>query len=461
VTVSRLHSKTRELGGESVPRLLIRYSIPTTLGFAAFSIYNIIDRAFIGKFAGSDALAGISITFPLFMVCIAIGMLIGIGGGTLTSLRLGEGRYDQAERILGTVLASFVVSGLVLTALGQIFLDPLLRLFGAGPAIIPFSRAYMRILMSVITVDFIAMGTNGMIRAEGNPAISMAILGTGAVLNVGLDYLFVVRWGWGVEGAALATALAKTVSAVLIFRHFIFGRTRVLTLRLRNLTIDPALARAMLYIGASPFTLQFVYSVFVVLTNRFLLRYGGDTAIGAMGIIHSLLIFLMMPIIGLNQGSQPIIGFNYGAENFDRVLAALKACLSYAGFIGLAGLALVEFFPLDLASIFTPDPVLRATAARGMRLMLAMIPLGMFQVVIANYFQATGRPLVSISLNLLRMIIFYLPLLYLLSALRGLDGVWMTTPGADILTFSVAAAILFREFARVRALIPAAPRDLL
>jgi len=450
MTSERIEKKARELGGHSIFRLLFRYSLPTTIGFFVFSIYNIVDRMFIGRYGGSAALAGVSITFPLFMIVIAIGMLIGVGGGTLTSLRLGEKKYEQAEKILGNVIALFLLLGLGLTLAGQAFLDPLLLLFGASPDTLPYAHAYMRILMSVIVFDFLAMGTNGMLQAEGNPVISMLILSSGAVINVGMDYVLIVRAGLGVEGAALATGISKLISAGWMLLHFTKGPRRVLTLRGRNLRIHPALTRSMFYIGLSPFTLQFINSFFITFTNRFLLRYGGDVAVGAMGIIHSIIMLLMMPVIGLTRGGQPIIGFNYGARNWERVRQALRTCLIGAVLVGLTGLALTQIFSLPLAGIFTRDPVLLNTAARGMRLMLLMFPVGAFQIIVANYFQTTGRPLASISLHLLRMVLIYLPLLVVFSRRWGLDGVWLTMPASDLLAGLIGVIVILCEDRRLR-----------
>lgn len=447
----RIQRKARELGGHNIYRLLWRYSVPTTVGFFVFSIYNIVDRMFIGRFGGTEALTGVSITFPLFMIAIAIGMLVGVGGGALTSLRLGEKRYTQAEQILGNVFVLFLIGGVVLTVLGQIFLDPLLTFFGASETVLPHARAYMRILMWVITLDFLAMGLNGMLQAEGNPAIAMLILSSGAVLNAGCDYILIARLGMGVRGAALATAISKAFSAGWILLHFIKGPRRVLTLRRENFRIHPALTRSMLYIGLSPFTMQFINSFFITITNRFLLRTGGDVAIGAMGIVHSIIMLMMMPVIGLTRGGQPIIGFNYGARNFARVLQALKASLLVALLIGLAGAGLVQGFAPLLARIFTRDPALIATASNGMRLMLLMFPFGAFQVISANYFQTTARPLLSIGFHLLRMVVLYFPVMFIFSSRWGLNGVWLTPPACDFMAGLVAVFIMFREARRLSA----------
>ncbi|MFH1039552.1 MAG: MATE family efflux transporter [PVC group bacterium] len=447
----RIERKARELGGHGIYRLLFRYSVPTTVGFFVFSIYNTVDRMFIGRYGGSDALAGVSVTFPIFMIAIAIGMLIGVGGGALTSLRLGQKKYASAEQILGNVFALFLTAGCVLTVLGQVFLDPLLTFFGASGTVIPYARVYMRVLMSVITLDFMAMGLNAMIQAEGNPALSMVILSAGAVINAACDYVLIVRLGMGVRGAALATAFAKLISAVWILLHFTRGPRRVLTLRLRNLRFHPALTRSLLYIGLSPFTMQFINSFFITVTNRFLLKSGGDVAIGALGIIHSIVMLMMMPIIGLTRGAQPIIGFNYGARNYARVLKALKASLLLAALIGLAGAVLVQFFSPLLVRIFTRDPALIETAVTGMRLMLLLFPFGAFQMICANYFQTTARPLLSIGLHLLRLVVLYLPLIVIFSSRWGLPGIWLTTPVCDLLSGLASGALIVREARKLRA----------
>ncbi len=449
--MEKIHQKSREFGEENIYRLLLRYSIPATVGFAAFTLYNIIDRIFIGHALGPLALSGLTVTFPLFMICVAIGVLVGIGGGTLISLRLGEGRYQEAENIFGNVVALFVIGGVVMGALGLIFLKPMLIFFGATEATLPFAAEYMGLLLWFLPADFLAMGTNNSLRAEGNPRISMYTLIAGALLNIVLDYIFIFPLGMGIFGAALATGISKVVSATWIMLHFRMGRHRSLTLHARNLRLKWTLIRPMVVIGLSPFIIQLVASTVVIALNRQLLRYSGEVAVGAMGAMFSIMTLLNMPVWGLVQGSQPVIGFNYGALNSARVHKALCACLLFAVLIGTAGVIVCQAMPRFLIGLFGKnDPEFLQIGTHGIRLFLCMLPLANFNIIGIQFFQATGRPKYSITLNVIKNLGCLLPALFLLPRVLGLDGVWLAYPFCDLgASFFVGFALL-RESRRLK-----------
>ncbi len=447
----RLARNTKEMGGHRMVPLLIRYSIPTTIGTAAFTAYNVVDRIFIGRAVGANAIAGISITFPLFMICIAIGMMIGIGSGTMVSIRLGEGRVREAERILGNAVALFTILSLLLLTLGELLLTPMLNAFGASPETLPYATTYMRILLLFLPLDFLAMGMNGLLRAEGSPRISMTILLAGAMLNILLDWIFIFPLGLGVAGAALATGLSKLFSATWIILHFTVGKRRALTLRLNNLRLSVATVLSILHIGLSPFTMQFVQSAAVIFLNRSLLHYGGDTAVGAMGIIFAVQMFLLMPVMGLIHASSPILGFNYGARKFERVREALVAALGYAFLVTLAGTALIQLFPSFIVGLFNRDnaELIGATLV-GMRIFTLSAPLAAAQMMGAHYFQATGRPHLSISLHLLRQVGCYLVFLFILPRFFGLTGVWAAMPSTDLIASLTTAVFILFELRRMK-----------
>ncbi|NCD32206.1 MAG: MATE family efflux transporter [Spartobacteria bacterium] len=459
---SNLTRKTDAMGTHGIWMLLLRFSIPTTIGTAAFTIYNIVDRIVIGRSSGMDAIAGISITFPLFMVCIAIGMMIGIGGCTRTSLRLGEGRHEDAERILGNVVALFVLCGLTMSVLGLIFLEPMMRLFGASDVTMPYARVYMRILLCFVATDFIAMGMNGMLRAEGSTTISMLTLVLGSLLNVVLDYLFIMVFDMGVAGAAWATGISKTASAAWILWHFCYSPRRSLTLHLKNMRIHREVTLSILQIGISPFILQFMSSVMAVLMNRTLLAYGGDDAVGAMGVIFGLFMLLMMPAMGLMQGGQPIIGYNYGARQFDRVKQALNASLTLAVAISLLGSCFFQIFPAFFITLFAKGNAhVIALASHGLRLFTMLFPLAAAQMIISNYFLASGRPKISILLNLMRQVLFFMTFLFVLPRLFGLTGIWLVAPASDVCALVVALYMMRREYHRLGAIQSDDPRKVI
>ncbi|MFO7936584.1 MAG: MATE family efflux transporter [Kiritimatiellia bacterium] len=444
--MEKIHQKSEEFDKENIYRLLIRYSLPATVGVAAFTVYNIIDRIFIGHAIGPLALSGLTVTFPLFMVCIAIGMLFGIGGGTLISLRLGERKYTEAENILGNVFAMFIIGGIAVGILGLIFLEPILLFFGATETTLPYAASYMGLLLWFLPADFLAMGTNSSLRAEGNPRISMCILIVGALLNIILDYIFIFPLNMGIFGAALATGLSKMMSAAWIITHFRIGKHRALTLHIKNLKPRLHLIQPMLAIGLSPFLIQLIASLSVALLNKQLLHYSGEVAIGAMGAVFSIMTLLNMPVWGLVQGSQPVIGFNYGAGNYKRVYHALRACLLYAGGIGLAGLLICQSFPVFLIGLFgRSDPQFIEIGSHGMRLFLCVLPIMNLNMIGIQFFQATGRPRYSIALNILKNICCLIPALFLLPKLIGLDGVWLAYPCCDLGAFIFVGAALLRE----------------
>ncbi len=449
--MTKIHQRSEEFDKESIYRLLLRYSLPATIGSAAFTLYNIIDRIFIGHAMGPLALSGLTVTFPLFMICIAIGILFGIGGGTLISLRLGERKYEEAENILGNVVAMFMIGGVVMGLLGLAFLKPMLLFFGATETTLPYSTAYMGLLLWFLPMDFLAMGTNNILRAEGNPRISMYILIIGALLNIVLDYIFIFPLRMGIFGAALATGISKTVSATWVMLHFRIGKHRSLTLHFKNLRLRWNLIRPTIAIGLSPFIIQLVASTVVVALNRQLLHYSGEVAIGAMGAVYSIMTLLNMPIWGLVQGSQPIIGFNYGAKNFARVHQTLCACLLYAGGIGVVGVIICQAAPRFLIGLFGKEsPEFIEIGSHGMRLLLSMLPLANLNTVGIQYFQSTGRPKHSISLNIMKNLFILIPSLYLLPRLLGLNGVWLSYPCCDLGAAFVIIAVLLRESRQLR-----------
>lgn len=448
---TRLKEKTTELSGTHIPVLLLKYSIPAAIGNTVFTLYNIVDRIFIGQAIGTDAIAGIGVTFPIFMVCIAIGMLIGIGGGTLASLRLGEQKPEEAENILGNVVCLFIICGTVLGTIGMIFLRPLLEFFGADSNIMPYSFSYMSILLWFIPFDFIAMGTNNMLRAEGNPKISMYNLMIGAGANVVLDYIFIFPMKMGVEGAALATGLAKGISTAWIIYHFTLGKHRALTLQLKYFRLKAKLIIPLIKIGISPFSLQFINCIIVALLNRRLIEYGGSTAVGAMAVIFSIQMLIMMPTIGVIQGAQPIYGYNYGARQFDRVKYTLFCAIIIAIVPSLLSLALIQMFPGILIGLFnSSDHNLMQVGSHGIRIFMMLIPMAVFQVVGAHFFQATGRPQYSIFLNAFRQIICFIPLLYILPEFLGINGIWATAPAADVIAAIVTGVFLMFEIPRLK-----------
>ncbi len=433
----------KRLESERISRLLWEFSIPAIIGSLVFALYNIVDRMFIGKGIGAYAMTGLSITFPIFTLYIAIGMLIGQGGGSIVSIRLGEGRRDMAERALGNTVTLFTISSILLMILGRVFLDDLLILFGATENTLTYARDYMSVINSLVFFNFMAMGMNNLIRSEGNSKIAMVYMVSGALINIVLDPILIFSLDMGIRGAALATAFANVVTALAILYHFTRSRRSHIKLRSKNLILDRKTVWEIVAIGVSPFSLQVTTSLAAVMCNKTLLTYGGDMAVGAMGIINSIYMFLSMTISGIRAGSQPIIGYNYGAKRYDRVTETLK--LSIAGAVALGALLTLgvfinaEFF----INLFNDgNREILAIGSRGIKIYLALASLNAFYIIGANYFQSIEEAIKSVVLNLLRQVGIFIPLLLILPRYFGIDGVWYIFPVSDLFIFLITGYFL-------------------
>jgi putative MATE family efflux protein len=420
------------MGEGSIPRLLLKFSIPAVVGMLVNALYNVVDRIFIGLGVGPLGIAGATVGFPVMIVQMAFGMLIGMGATALVSIRLGEKRREEAEHILGNALSLLVLIALLLTAAGLVWLRPLLELFGASPAILAQGHAYLSVILAGSVFGSIGFGMNGFIRAEGNPRMAMLTMLIGAVLNTLLDPLFIFVFRMGVRGAAIATVISQAVSAAWVLGYFLGGRS-LLKLRLPNLRIRWQTTARIVAIGFAPFAMQLAASVLNALLTRQLQRYGGDLAIAAMGIFFSLNMLILMPIFGINQGAQPLIGYNYGARRFDRVKQTLRLAIAAATVVVLAGFAVVELFPGALIGLFSRDsPELTAIAVTAIRICLAALPIVGFQIVAASYFQAVGKPRESMLLMLSRQVLLLIPAILILPRFLGLRGIYYAVPLADL-----------------------------
>lgn len=437
-------NRSQQLGEENVGKLLLKFSIPAVIGMLVNGLYNIVDRIFVGRGVGSLALSGIAISFPITLAIMAFVMLIGIGATSVISIRLGQQKRDEAERIVGNAFVLLVGITLLITFLGYLFMDPLLVGLGASSEVLPFARDYIRIILIGAVFQSIGFGMNNFIRAEGNPKIAMVTMILGAVLNTILNPIFIFGLHLGVGGSALATVISQFVTSIWVLYYFL-GDRALLKLRLRNFKLEWILVKDILAIGISPFSMQLVGSFVTVFLNKSLARYGGDIPIAAMGIITSIAMLIFMTIFGIGQGAQPILGYNYGARNYDRVKQTLKLSVFAATGVMTLGFLLVELFPVALMSLFSTDPELIRVGANGMRLYLMMLPIIGFQVTVVGYFQATGKPRKSLFLSLSRQLLFLVPMLWILPRLLGLTGVWLAAPVSDLASAALTAVWLYND----------------
>ncbi|SHE69372.1 MATE family efflux transporter [Alkalibacter saccharofermentans] len=434
-----------QLGEAKVSKLLIKFSVPAIIGMLVNAIYNLVDRIYIGNGVGSLGIGATTVGFPVMLIAMAFSMLIGFGANSIISIRLGEQKKEAAEKVLGNAFVLFIGVALSITVLGLAFLEPMLRFFGASEAIMPYAKDYMTIILAGNIFQSLSFGMNNFIRAEGNPQIAMKTMLIGAGINIVLDPIFIFTFGWGMKGAAFATVLSQAVSMVWVLYYF-FGGKSLLKIHKSNMRLEMKTIKLIATLGFAPFAMQIASSLQNMVLNQSLLEYGGDVAISGMGITISVITLILMPMFGINQGVQPIIGYNYGARKYDRVKEALKLGIMAAVGIATFGFVATRLFPEQLVSIFNrSDAELIAIGKLQMKISLSMLPLIGFQVVGSNYFQAVGKPKHASFLSLSRQFFFLIPALLIIPRFFGLKGVYASMPLADLLASMVTAVFLIRE----------------
>lgn len=464
--MAELKSAATELGTERIRKLLVQYAVPAVIAMTASSLYNMVDSIFIGHGVGPLAISGLALTFPLMNLAAAFGSLVGVGAATLVSMRLGQRDYDTARAVLGNVVVLNTIIGLGFGALALAFLDPILYFFGASDATIGYAREYMTIILAGNVVTHMYLGLNSVLRASGHPRKSMYATINTVVINTLLDPIFIFGFGWGIRGAAIATILAQIVSLLWQFR-ILSDRSELLHFRRGIYRLKGRIVRDMLAIGMSPFLMNLAACFIVILINKGLKQYGGDLMIGAYGIVNRLGFFFVMIVMGVNQGMQPIAGYNFGARQYERVLRVLKLTIIGATGVTTAGFLIGELLPRLAVSLFTKDEELIRLAATGMRLAFVFFPIIGFQMVATNFFQSIGMAGKAIFLSLSRQLLFLLPGLLLLPRLlerytgwNGGWGVWCALPFSDLLAATVAFFMLTFQLRRFRAMMAAqTPND--
>lgn len=437
-------SKSNEMITESTGKLLFKFSLPAIIGLLVNALYTIIDSIFVGKGVGEVALAGVTVTIPIITIYMAFIMLVGMGATSLISIKLGENKTDEAERIMGNAFVLFVIMGITLTVFGLIFLEPILINFGASPDILKFSVDYTRIILLGSTFLALGLGMNNFIRAEGNPKVAMNTMLIGAVTNIVLDYVFIFVFHWGIKGAALATVLSYAVNTVWVMHHFLAGNS-TLKFKKENFKLNPTFVKSILVVGFPTFVLQVTQSIQQVILNKSLGLYGGDIALAVIGIIMSITMFLVMPAMGIAQGAQPIVGFNHGAKRYDRVKEVLTYSIISATAIVTVGFLVSKIWPVQLISLFNTNPELIEMGVHGMDIFFKFLPLVGMQMISASYFQAVGKPNQATILSLSRQVIIFIPLLVILPHFFGLEGIWWSAPLSDLGAFVLTGVWLWVE----------------
>ncbi len=433
------------LGSKSISRLLVQYSVPAIIASVATSLYNIIDSIFIGRGVGPMAIAGLAITFPMMNLVVAFCTLIAAGGATITSIFMGQKNIPRATDVVNNVMVLCLINSAVFGGLSLIFLDDILLFFGATEETISYAREFMTIILYGTPITYVFIGLNNLMRATGYPKKAMisALISVG--VNIILAPIFIFKLKWGIAGAALATLCGQSVAFVWVLIHF-FSKSSFIHFQRNNRWFTPAIIKRIYAIGLSPFLMNVCACVVVVFINKALLDTAGSAgnmAVGAYGIINRTTMFFVMIVFGVTQGMQPILGFNFGANNWDRVKRTLKLGMLCGFTITTLGFILTECFPNTISRLFTTDPTLIDIARRGFRIYFSFYSVVGIQIVIQNFFQSIGKPKLSIFLSLTRQLLFLIPFLLILPKYYGTDGVWASMCGSDILAFLLAIGTLY------------------
>lgn len=441
--------ETIELGTKPVGKLLVQYAIPAIIAMTASSLYNTIDSIFIGQGVGPLAISGLAITFPLMNLTAAFGAAIGIGASTCLSVKFGQKDYATATRILGNSITLNSVVGIIIGAFCLIFLSPILRFFGASYQTLPYAYDYMKVILLGNPITQIYFGLNYVMRATGKPRHAMAATILTVVLNVVLAPLFIWVFKWGIEGAAAATLFAQ-ITALVWQVHIVKNKKNVVHFTRGTYRLKADIVRNILSVGMSPFAMNVCACVVVIFINHGMVKYGGDLAVGAYGIVNKVAFMFIMINMGLNQGMQPIAGYNYGAQRIDRLMRVLKLAMIASTVILTTGFFLAMFLPEPCARLFTRDEQLIALSVHGIRIVMMMFPIVGCQMVIANFFMSIGKAKVSMFMALSRQLLFLLPMLIVLPPMFGVNGVWAAMPAADAVSAIVAGCILMTYLKKLK-----------
>ncbi len=441
---------TKELETKPVGNLLWQYALPAVVTQIVASVYNIVDRVFLGQYVGALAIAGLAITLPLMNIIHALGSLVGVGASSRMSIVLGRKDVRWAEKILGNSMLLTFFFGFLFVTGGYLFMDRILELFGASHDTIGYAREYMRIVLPGMFFTTMTFNLTGLIRASGYPTKSMWIMAGGAILNIFLDALFIMVLGWGIAGAATATTISMFSTAVVAVLHFVNPHSFI---RFKRHAWAPKLYifRNVLLIGMSPFLMNFAASFVVALLNSQLIRYGGDLAVGAYGIVNTYAMFLVMFILGICQGMQPIAGYNYGAGHNHRLRHVYMLTMRVSVIVGTIGALLAMIVPRIILRAFTDSDALLDIGVPALRYLNVMMPLIAFTITNSQFFQSIDKPWISIATSLSRQVLFLIPLMFVIPAIRvsmggdGLTGVWITCTVCDVLGAMLAAGLLLTQ----------------
>jgi len=434
------------LRNEPVNKLIWRFFWPAFAGVIATSLYNIVDRIFIGQGVDAEALSGVTAVFPIMVIIMAFNMLFGIGGSIQLSIALGREDHREAKDILGNVVMLIIIESILISGVGFLIKEPMLRWFGATAKTIAYANEYLDVILLGVIFQSMGFSLNNIIRSEGNAHIAMYSMLITAGINIPLDALFIFVFKLGVRGAAWATFISMLSLCIWVFIHF-RSRRCVVPLHWRSISIKWPIVRTIISVGMAPFFMNLANSVVQALLNRRLISFGGDIAVGAMGVVMSVIVLVVMSIVALNMASQPIIGFNYGAKAMDRVKDTLRVGLVAASAFAVVSWLGIQLFPEKIILLFNDEnPKLLEYGVQGLRLFSLALPVVGFQIIVGSYFQSIGKAPIATFLSLLRQVLVLIPLLYILPVYFDLTGIWIAAPVADSVSAIVCFVLLYREW---------------
>ncbi|NLO90018.1 MAG: MATE family efflux transporter [Clostridia bacterium] len=439
------NKSSQELGLAPTGQLLWKFSWPSILAMLCNSLYNIVDRAFVGRGVGPLAIAATTVAFPIMILFMGISLLIGVGATALISIRLGEQKKEEAELVAANAITLLVLLPLILSIIYLMFAEPILKFFGASAEVMPYAYDFTTIVILGSVLGSVGMGVNNFIRAEGNPIRAMSTQVLGAIINIILNYFFIFKLGIGIKGSALATVLGQLFATIWVMSYYLTGRSLV-KLKLKNFLPKLPIVLKIMSIGFAPFSMQLASCIQQLILNRAVLKYSGDLGLSTVGIIMSIGTLMFMPILGISQGAQPIIGYNYGARQFKRVKETLKKAIFASSIIAVAAFTAIHLWPQQIAGIFTKDNfTLTKMTADALQVFFGMTFVIGFQIVCSQYFQAVGKALQAALLSLSRQFLLFIPLLLILPRFWGIKGVWRTAPIADAISVLLTAVFIIRE----------------
>lgn len=438
-----------ELGVLPIGKLLTQYAVPAIIAMTASSLYNMVDSIFIGHGVGAMAISGLAITFPLMNLAAAFGSLVGVGASTLVSVKLGQKDYATARQIFGNVVSLNIIVGVIFTVLALAFLDPILYFFGASDVTLPYARDYMVTILLGNVVTHMYLGLNSVLRSAGHPQKAMIATILTVIINTILDPLFIYTFHMGIRGAAIATILSQVISLIWLIKIFM-NKNELLHFDKGIYRLRGVLVRNIIGIGLAPFFMNVAACMIVILINKGLKLYDGDLAIGAFGIVNRITFLFVMIVIGLNQGMQPIAGYNFGAKQYHRVNRVMKLTVMAATIVTTTGFLMAELFPRLAVSAFTTDDTLIDLSARGLRIVMMIFPFVGFQMVTSNFFQSIGMARKAIILSLSRQVLVLIPCLFILPLFWKSNGIWFSMPVSDTAASIIAAFMLVRQFKKFK-----------